>query len=240
MNNIFANSTGSINKNNDYVKRLVEKDSNSETLYSPMAPPEAYQPPPIDGVSFDDLHSVLQYFMIEHKTTLKKLEDLESVLLEIKKEGINKERNKRLGDFFSYLDENIVMHNLKEQRALFPLIHDRMLENGEHGIGPVRDTAVDMLENDHIKMMELATLTFSLMGVASRLTDPVSNALLTDTAIEQGLSLVEMLRLHIFREDNVVFPLAHKYMTKKDFEDVAAKMKKYFSVRVPDVQSAKE
>ncbi len=58
------------------------------------------------------------------------------------------------------------------------------------------------------------------MGISSRLKDPVSNALLIDTAIEQGLALVELLRLHIFREDNVVFPLAHKYLTENDFDKI--------------------
>ena len=131
------------------------------------------------------------------------------------------------------IDEKIVLHNLKEERILFPLIHDRMIDNGEHGTGKIPDTAVDLLENDHIKMMELATLTFSLMGITSRITDPISNALLMDTAIEQGLSLVEMLRLHIFREDNVVFPLAHKYLTPSDYEKITHQMKKYFSIDLP-------
>lgn len=104
-----------------------------------------------------------------------------------------------------------------------------MIDNGECGSGPVPETAIDMLEHDHIKTMEFGTLTFSLMGVASRLTDRISNALLIDTAIEQGLALVELLRLHIFREDNVVFPLAHKYLTASDNEGITNKMKNIFS-----------
>lgn len=237
MNNIFSNSE---NSKKDYIKRFVEKDEGSDPVYSPMDPPGAYKPPSIEAVPIEDLHPVLQLFMNEHKATLKKLEELEATLIEIKKEGINKERNKNLGAFFEFLDDKIVMHNLKEERVLFPVIHDRMIENGEHGTGLVKDTAVDMLENDHIKMMELATLTFSLMGISSRINDPVSNALLMDTAIEQGLSLVEMLRLHIFREDNVVFPLAQKYLTVADFEETAMKMKKYFSVQVPGINSTEK
>ena len=141
-------------------------------------------------------------------------------------------KNKKLGEFFAYLDDKIVLHNLKEERILFPFIHDRMIDNGEHGTGPIPDTAVDMLENDHIKIMELSTLVFSLMGITSRITDPVSRAVLMDTAVEQGLSLVELLRLHIFREDNVVFPLAHKYLTEGDYEKISNKMKKYFSIEL--------
>lgn len=230
MNNIFENKE---NKKEDYIKRFVEKDAESDPVYSPMDPPDAYKPQGIEPVAYEDLHPVLQLFMDEHKNTITKIDELEETLLQIKKEGINRERNKKLGEFFAFLDDKIVMHNLKEERVLFPFIHDRMIDNGEHGTGPVPDTAVDMLENDHIKMMELATLTFSLMGISSRITDPVSNAILVDTAIEQGLSLVEMLRLHIFREDNVVFPLAHKYLTANDYEKITRQMKKYFSIELP-------
>ncbi|MFZ1799778.1 MAG: hemerythrin domain-containing protein [Chitinophagaceae bacterium] len=230
MNNIFENQE---NKKTDYIKRFVEKDTGADPVYSPMDPPEAYKPPAMEAVPYDKLHPALQLFIDEHKTTMIKIDELESTLLEIKKEGINRERNKMLGEFFEFLDDKIVLHNLKEERVLFPFIHDRMIDNGEHGTGPIPDTAIDMLENDHIKMMELATLTFSLMGISSRLTDPVSIALLIDTAVEQGLSLVELLRLHIFREDNVVFPLAHKYLTVNDYEKITLQMKKYFSVELP-------
>lgn len=233
MNNIFENTE---DKKADYIKRFVDKDSGGgpvgDPVYSPMDPPQAYNPPAMEAVPYNELHPALQLFMDEHKTTMTKIEEFEATLIEIKKEGLNRDRNKKLGDFFGFLDENIVMHNLKEERVLFPFIHDRMIDNGEHGVGPIPDTAVDMLENDHIKMMELATLTFSLMGITSRIVDPVSNALLLDTAIEQGLSLVELLRLHIFREDNVVFPLAHKYLTYDDYGNIVHQMKKYFSIEL--------
>ncbi len=227
MNNIFENTE---NKKTDYIKRFVEKDTGDVQVYSPMDPPGAYKPQGVEPVPYDELHPILQLFMDEHKNTLKIIDELEATLIGIKQEGITKERNKKLGEFFSFLDDKIVLHNLKEERVLFPFIHDRMIDNGEHGIGPIPDTGVDMLENDHIKMMELGTLTFSLMGITSRIVDPVSNALLLDTCIEQGLSLVELLRLHIFREDNVVFPLAHKYLTKGDYDEITKKMKKYFSI----------
>lgn len=230
MNNIFA---GPQNENPDYIKRFVEKEPDKDPVYSPMAPPDSYQPQGVAPVPFDELHPILQLFINEHKVTLEKITALETTLLEIRREGINAERNKKLSDFFAYLDDKIVMHNLKEERVLFPVLHDRMLDNGEHSVGLVKETAVDMLENDHIKMMELGTLTFSLMGITSRIRDVVANALLLDTAIEQGLSLAEMLRLHIFREDNVAFPLAHKYLKPEDFDDITIKMKKYFSIQLP-------
>lgn len=230
MNNIFENKP---DKKEDYIKRFVEKDADVDPVYSPMDPPDSYKPQGVEPVPYEELHSVMQLLIDEHKIALDKIAELEATLVEIKKDGINRERNKKLGEFFEFLDNKIVLHNLKEERVLFPFIHDRMIDNGEHGTGPVPDTAVDMLENDHIKMMELATLTFSLMGITSRITDPVSKAILLDTAVEQGLSLVELLRLHIFREDNVVFPLAHKYLSEEDFKEITKQMDKYFSIKLP-------
>ena len=230
MNNIFEKADP---KKDDYIKRFVEKDAGTDPVYSPMDPPEAYKPPATEPIPYEQLHPVFQMLVDEHKITLAKLDEFEKNLLDIKKEGINKDRNSKLGEFFEFLDDKIVLHNLKEEKVLFPYIHDRMIDNGEHGTGPIPETAVDMLEHDHIKTMELATLTFSLLGISSRLTDQVSNALLIDTAIEQGLALVELLRLHIFREDNVVFPLAHKYLTENDFDKIRERMKKYFSVELP-------
>ena len=78
--------------------------------------------------------------------------------------------------------------------------------------------------------MQLATLAFSLMGISSRLTDAASRAVLVDMAVEQGNSLVELLRLHVFREDNVVFALAHKHLTSDEFKEMEKQVKKYFSI----------
>ena len=222
MNNIFTDT--------DYIKRNVDKETNGQLEYSPMDPPDAYKPPSIKSVPYEELSSFLRHLSDEHKIILSELEKFEATLLEIRKEGINKERNKKLGDFFQFLDDTIVLHNLKEERVLFPLLHDRLLEKGEKSTAPIPETAVDMLENDHIKIMQLATLAFSLMGVSSRLTDPASRAVLVDMAVEQGNSLVELLRLHVFREDNVVFALAHKHLTSDEFKEMEKQVKKYFSI----------
>ncbi|HEY9168046.1 MAG TPA: hemerythrin domain-containing protein [Lutibacter sp.] len=222
MNNIFSET--------DYLKRNIEKDTDGKMEFSPMDPPDAYKPPSIQSVNYDELSLFLRHLTDEHKIILSELQKFETTLLEIRKEGINKDRNKQLGDFFKFLDDIIVLHNLKEERILFPLLHDRLIDKGEKSTAAIPETAVDMLENDHIKMMQLTTLAFSLMGMASRLTDATSRAVLTDTAIEQGKSLVELIRLHIFRAENVVFALAHKYISEVEFKEMEGQMKKYFSI----------
>ena len=224
MNNIFSDT--------DYLKRNVEKDNGGEPEYSPMDPPDAYKPPSLTQVPYESLPAFLKHLTDEHKLISAELEKFESVLLEIRKEGVSKERNSKLGDFFKFLDENIVLHHLKEERILFPVLHDRLIDIGEKSQGDVPETAVDMLENDHIKTMQLTTLAFSLMGISSRLTDLPSRALLIDTSIEQSNLLIELLRLHIFREENVVFPLAVKHLNENDFQMMNEHLFKYFSEKI--------
>lgn len=222
MNNIFSET--------DYINRKAEKDTGGQPEYSPMDPPDAYKPPGINPVPYEELSLFLRHFCDEHKIILSELEKFESALLNVRKDGISKELNKKLADFFQFLDDKIVLHHLKEERVLFPLLHDRLLDKGEHSPAPVPETAIDMLENDHIKTMQLATLAFSLMGISSRLTDAASRAVLIDMSVEQGNSLIELLRLHIFREDNIVFALAQKHFTTEDFKKMEDLLKKYFSL----------
>ncbi|MCC6722579.1 MAG: hemerythrin domain-containing protein [Bacteroidia bacterium] len=223
-NNIFSET--------DYLKRNVEKDTDGKPEYSPMDPPDAYRPPNMEKVDYDLLPAFLKHLTDEHKLIMSELEKFEATLIEIRKEGVSKERNGKLGEFFKFLDEIIVLHHLKEERVLFPVLHDRLIDIGEKSQGDVPETAIDMLENDHIKTMQLTTLAFSLMGISSRLTDVSSRALLIDTSIEQSNLLIELLRLHIFREENVVLPLAVKHLNENDFQLMNDRLFKYFTEKV--------
>lgn len=44
-----------------------------------------------------------------------------------------------------------------------------------------------------------------------------------DAALEQGENLVELLQLHVFREDNVVFSLAHRLISKTEFDEMQSR-----------------
>ena len=98
MNNIFNNGN---KDNSDYIKRFVEKDTGDVQVYSPMDPPDAYKPQGVEPVPYNELHAMMQALMDEHKITLEKINDFEATLLSIKKDGVNKESNKKLGDFFA-------------------------------------------------------------------------------------------------------------------------------------------
>ena len=75
-----------------------------------------------------------------------------------------------------------------------------------------------MMEADHVSVLQLASVVFTLFGLSVRLPDKNSRLVVLDMAIEQGKSLVETLKLHVFREEHIVFPLAQKYLSHEELD----------------------
>ncbi len=207
-----------INKN-DPLKRRAEKQTEQEE-FSPMAPPDAFAPPNLKAIPYEELHSFLQRFCDEHKSFIKELDAFEDALIHIQQKGIDRKVDEKLRHFFEYFDQHIVTHGQREEKLLFPLLHQRLIEKGEHGKGTVPVTAADMLEDDHVKSLQLAAVVFNFFGLTMRLPDPNSRLVVLDAALEQGKVLIELLRLHIFREDNIVFSQAHQLITTAELDEM--------------------
>lgn len=185
---------------------------------SPMEPPEAYAPPAVDRIAPEDMHPYLRKFCEEHTAFLEELKIFEETIFAIQKVGFTKELDGKLRHFFHFFDHEFVPHNTREDTTLFPLLNQRLIEDGEHAKGDVLMTAVDLMEDDHLKAMQLAAVVLNFLGLAFRLPDERSRLLVLDAALEQGKNLVELLRLHIFREDNIVFASAHRLITSAEFD----------------------
>ncbi|MEZ5109831.1 MAG: hypothetical protein R2829_12795 [Bacteroidia bacterium] len=123
----------------------------------------------------------------------------------------------------------MLSHNSKEEKELFPLLHKRLIEIGEHGVGKNPPTAIDVMEDDHIKFIQLGALTFNFLVWLHGLKDETHQECLVvlDTAYENGRELIELLKLHIYREDYTLFPLAQKHITKEEFVAIEKEMSKY-------------
>jgi len=215
-------------KDEDPIKRMVEKESGLDEL-SPMDPPDAFKPPTVDAVSYEELCPFLQKMMDEHKLFTGELDEFEKTLTEFKNNGwrLSDDIQQSFSKFFELMDNQMVKHHLKEEKILFPLLQKRLIKNEEHSQGGFPKTAVDMLEDDHLKIMQHMTLMFNFLGLAPRLPDLQSAALTFDVATEQGFALIELLKLHIFREENVVFPKTHKYISENEFEAMIEQFEAY-------------
>ncbi|MCP4457202.1 MAG: hemerythrin domain-containing protein [Cytophagales bacterium] len=214
-------------KKSDPIERLVEKGLEADEEFSPMDPPTAYDPNyAVVDAGTEHMPDSLISFKEDHKEVVIELDKFEAAMLEFNKGRyqMTKEINDTFGAFFLFFDETILPHNREEERHLFPVLKERLMESGEHSKEPIPKTAVDLMEDDHVKFIQLATLTLNLLGLAARLRDQNSRALTVDLAYHNGIELIELMRLHIFREDNTLFPLAHKLLSVEEFKEMGTKL----------------
>ncbi|MBC8265651.1 MAG: hemerythrin domain-containing protein [Flavobacteriales bacterium] len=207
----------------DPILKEVTKDPEMDEGDSPMDPPEAYSKK-VDQVGYDDMPDVIKKLMLEHKVAIKKLNKFEKSLLEFKenKWKINKEINDTFSEFFQFFDGELLLHNRKEEKVLFPLLEKRFRESGEHGTSTFAQTPIDIFEDDHYQFIQLGTLAFNLIGISSRLPDKESKNIVSDIAYQNSLELIEMLRLHIYREDETLFQLAYQLISTEEFDKMNA------------------
>ncbi len=214
-------------KETDPLQRNVFKDDELGEN-SPMDPPDAYDKEAmmIEGIEYDDLDSSLKNMINEHNELVEQADKFEGALGEFHESSylFTQDINEKFNAFFQYFDNHILPHNRKEERHLFPILRKKLIESGEHSPGAEKSTAVDLMEDDHVKFIQLASLTFNLLGLASRLPDNHSRAVTFDLAYHNGKELVELLRLHIVREDNTIFPLTQKLLSEEELELVRTEL----------------
>jgi hemerythrin-like domain-containing protein len=105
-------------------------------------------------------------------------------------------------------------------------LNERLRTNEIYSNDGSENTVVDIMEDDHSKLIQLSALAFNLLGLASRLPDQNSRLIVLDIAIEQSLALIELLRLHMYREDHIVFDLARQHLTEDELAEIKQQMAK--------------
>jgi len=210
MNNKF--------NNNDFIKRFVEKNLEQKE-YSPFNPPEVYAPPNIERIPKEEFHPFLIELINEHETFSSVLKNFENYLFEWRKNNwsFNQEINNNFKQFFYFFDGKVQIHNQKEEKKLFPLLHKKLIEIGEHNSIDTSYTSIKLMEDEHIKIIQAVAVTFNFLGLSSLISNTNSRIIIYEKIFEQGIAIVESMKLHIFREENILFPLAMKLFNEKDF-----------------------
>ena len=63
-------------------------------------------------------------------------------------------------------------------------------------------------------------MVVNVLGLVFRLRDERSGLIVPDATLEQRKNLVELLRPHVLREDEVVFPPAHRLISSIEFDQM--------------------
>jgi len=204
----------------DPLRKQAQRGPDDGKGLSPMDPPDAYAPPNLEPVPAQALHPFLRKFREEHVPFIRELNAFEAAILAIQKNGYTRESDAKLRHFFHFFDQEFTPHSRREEAILFPRVRERLIASGEHGRGSVPTTATDLMEDEHAKALQLAAVVVNFLGLVFRLPDERSGMIVLDAALEQGKNLAELLRLHVFREDNVVFSLAHRLISASEFDEM--------------------
>lgn len=196
-------------KSTDSSKRFIKKDKDQKEL-SPMNPPDAYSKQNFEAVSYELMYPFLQELIDEHKVFTNVLNKFEETLINWRKNKwmFTDEIDAGLKQFFSFFDEKVPLHNQKEEKKLFPLLQKKLIESGEHNLKDTSYTGITLMEDEHIKVAQAAAIVFNFLGLGAHLPDKRSKEITFEAAFEQGIAIVETMKLHIFREENILFPQA--------------------------------
>jgi hemerythrin-like domain-containing protein len=210
---------------NDPLRRKAEKGI-EEDLPSPMDPPEAFAPSNVKAVPYEKMAAPLRQLIDDHEGFLKVLTAFDSALVALKANHwrFTPEIGAALKRFFECHDGDMARHTEREEKALFPLLRERFLATGEHSPGPNPITPVEMMEADHTRVTQSAALAFNLLGLAPRMKDPSDRDLLFEHAFGLGQEIVETMKLHIYKENTTLLPLAQALLSLEDLSRIQAWM----------------
>ena len=205
-------------KKSDSLVRNISKDV--EEGVSPMNPPDAYSPQNIEQLPYEKMHPFLQSLIDEHKIFTEVLNTFEAALINWRNNKwiFNNEIDLGLKQFFNFFDEKVPLHNQKEEKKLFSLLNKKLIEIGEHNSKDPSYTGISLMEDEHLKVAQAAAIVFNFLGIRSRLPDNRSQEITFEAAFQQGIAIVETMKLHIFREENILFPQAMQLFNLSDFE----------------------
>lgn len=196
-----------------------EKNPYEEPLY-----PSGKIAASIEPVSYEQMPPALQRLMDEHAACLEIVKEFDAALSDFKQSDweLSKNAQDAFRNFFLFFDKNISRHQTREEKLLFPCMHAHLISAGEHSTdGHFRISAIEVLEEDHFQITQGATVVFNFLGLAPRLPNWESSVAVFEHAYELGKELVENLRLHMMREEDTLFPLACKYLSVSELEELA-------------------
>ncbi len=174
----------------------------------------------------EDMSEMLKTFMEEHKAMIKVIEEFEKGIIEYKVNGydLKPEINAAFSKFFKCVDEELLPHSRKEEKVLFSHLNKKLTQAKQFITDDRKITAVDVMEDDHVKFIQLGALSFNLLGLATRMADERSKFFVLDTAYDTSREFIELIKLHFYREEETVYPLAQKYISEEEFEMLQKEM----------------
>ncbi len=149
-------------------------------------------------------------FMQQHTSLLLLLKKLNAAAQSIEKEGVKTKYIKTINDVIKVLEEEINHHNVMEEEALFPVLE-------QYVEGPT-----ELLIDEH-KLMKKKFLILKKRLAKTELT--ISSKLISQKLVLSIRETVQVFVNHIHKENYILFPLLKRFLSEKELEKVASKMR---------------
>lgn len=149
-------------------------------------------------------------FMQQHTSLLLLLKKLNAAAQSIEKEGVKTKYIKTINDVIKVLEEEINHHNVMEEEALFPVLE-------QYVEGPT-----ELLIDEH-KLMKKKFLILKKRLAKTELTN--SSKLISQKLVLSIRETVQVFVNHIHKENYILFPLLKRFLSEKELEKVASKMR---------------
>jgi regulator of cell morphogenesis and NO signaling len=148
-------------------------------------------------------------FMQEHDVTLMHLSSLNRATRALVENGYTREAALRVREAVGFLADEVEVHNRHEEEALFPVL-ERYVE-GPTGV---------MREEHRILKRELR----KLRSAAEKLSSPRPGTASLKLVRTHAQIVIQIFVNHIHKENNILFPLVQKFLTRDALREIARRL----------------
>lgn len=165
------------------------------------------------------MNNVIEKLRECHDHILEHLGRLEQVVRRI---GIScfpsgefQDAQEQLKAFFHFMETSAALHTFHEEHGLFPVL-------SSHFHGHQECTPVDMMESEHRKAEGVWLLQKERFERLKEQDETAPKDFLEFCATM--MDLIALYRHHIWKENNVLFPMAERLLTQQEFNTVWTRM----------------
>lgn len=154
-------------------------------------------------------HDPIGLLRIEHEEGLKHLERLGNAADSIKSNGFSVEAFEEIVDAVRWMNTDVRRHTDREEKYLFPLI-ERHSSN-----------LPELMRGEH---RELGTAFTQLLDIVREIEEGKVRGSSIYEVVQISYLIVDLMRIHINRENQFLFPLAKKILSVSEYEALTQKM----------------
>ncbi len=145
----------------------------------------------------------------EHNDALLQLKNLNRAVQAFSQDGYSTKQFRAIKAALKFIEEEVSVHNLKEEKALFPVL-ERYVE------GPTK-----LMKQDHRRLKKgFYRLSEAIHAVNVSRDSFSAIRRLRDVANEVVQSFVN----HIHKENYILFPLVQRFLSRDELREIARKM----------------